>query len=417
LLEDEQTNLAKLVQTYSNLALFHLDWGQPANAVEWIDKAVRLTEGVENISVESRKNLLLAMARYSESQNCQGHAEDAFEGIIALERLNLDRSDTDGLIPALLLRMAITAKAEGREVEASRFIDRLQAFLAASPDTIDMKILTARLHEFRGNYCEARATLGAAVDRSIEVYGSKHWKTAGVIGVLAEQYEQERNYEEAERLYQLELQIRKDALNGLTESLSIAEALIGLGRVSLRLNKFEKAEGHLKKALDIQQKLLGPDHIDLATPLIGLSRAYQGQARYEQAEAVGRRALALRRRSPQNDGPELAEAFLRLGTVLRLSGNLQEAAQVFEEMIQGNVKCSLPDEPTTRWQTTQTSHYGLMARALRQLGKIYFEESRVEEGASCYEQAIAIREKVFGVEHRSTLSLKQEYWDFTHPPS
>jgi tetratricopeptide (TPR) repeat protein len=57
--------------------------------------------------------------------------------------------------------------------------------------------------------------------------------------------------------------------------------------------KYEEAEPLLKRALQINEKRLGPEHPNTATSLNNLALLYQAQGKYEEAEPLLKRALQI----------------------------------------------------------------------------------------------------------------------------
>lgn len=77
----------------------------------------------------------------------------------------------------------------------------------------------------------------------------------------------------------------REALVPLREALALVEAQLGpghhevgvllgvLARVAERASEFEEAVGAYERALEIQRRVLGPDHPDVAETWTGLRRA------------------------------------------------------------------------------------------------------------------------------------------------
>ena len=57
--------------------------------------------------------------------------------------------------------------------------------------------------------------------------------------------------------------------------------------------RYEEAEPLYKRALEIRERVLGPDHPDTATSLNNLAILYDNQGRYEEAEPLYKRALEI----------------------------------------------------------------------------------------------------------------------------
>ena len=57
--------------------------------------------------------------------------------------------------------------------------------------------------------------------------------------------------------------------------------------------QYEEAEPLFQRAIAIDEKILGPEHPNLATRLNNLALLYQVQGKYEEAEPLCQRALAI----------------------------------------------------------------------------------------------------------------------------
>jgi tetratricopeptide (TPR) repeat protein len=80
-----------------------------------------------------------------------------------------------------------------------------------------------------------------------------------------------------------------------------AVALYGQGR-------YAEAEPLLKRALEIRERSLGPDHPDVAESLNNLALLYESRGRSAEAEPLLKRALAIREKSLGPDRPDVARA-------------------------------------------------------------------------------------------------------------
>ncbi len=70
-----------------------------------------------------------------------------------------------------------------------------------------------------------------------------------------------------------------------------------------------------KKALEVAEKNVGPNHPDVATSLNNLAELYRNQGLYAQAEPLYRRALAIREKALGLDHPSLATSLNNLATL------------------------------------------------------------------------------------------------------
>src|SRR5271169_3657702 len=70
--------------------------------------------------------------------------------------------------------------------------------------------------------------------------------------------------------------------------------------------KYESAIPPALKALEMQEKALGPDHPDVATELNNLASLYQSENRHADAEPLYKKALATDEKALGPDHPDVA---------------------------------------------------------------------------------------------------------------
>ena len=95
------------------------------------------------------------------------------------------------------------------------------------------------------------------------------------------------------------------------DSAEAARALRALATVYRKMSNPTAAEPYFKRALAMDEKLLGPDHPDLAIDLNELAAFYLAQERFDLAEANLKRALQNRERAQKGDDLVAALSLLR----------------------------------------------------------------------------------------------------------
>ena len=70
--------------------------------------------------------------------------------------------------------------------------------------------------------------------------------------------------------------------------------------------RYDQAVVAEKKALQVAEQNVGPDHPDVATSLNNLAVLYQVQGQYAQAEPLYKRSLAIREKALGPDHPDVA---------------------------------------------------------------------------------------------------------------
>ena len=89
----------------------------------------------------------------------------------------------------------------------------------------------------------------------------------------------------------------------------------------------------IRRSLAIREKVLGPDHPDVARSLNNMADLYERQKRYADAEPLYRRALAIRERAVGLDHPETATSTNNLAYLLRLEDKTADALPLLNRLI------------------------------------------------------------------------------------
>lgn len=139
-----------------------------------------------------------------------------------------------------------------------------------------------------------------------------------------------RNVPKSEALYREALAIHRTAfgdadLRVATDRQNLTLALRNLGR-------YNEALEQARENLAICEKILGPQHPDVARALSTLGTTLYHMAHYEEAEQVLRRGVAVARNS-LGDNPITATALNNLGLVLMDWHGLDEAERVYNEAL------------------------------------------------------------------------------------
>jgi CHAT domain-containing protein len=198
-------------------------------------------------------------------------------------------------------------------------------------------------------------------------------------------------FDEAFPLAERALEIRERVLG--PDHLDVAVAVNSLAVLYLRKGDIAKAELFYQRARTIYEKSLGPEHPYLASSLNGLATVYGDRGDYEKAEPLYRQALTIWEKSL---GPEHASVSLVLYNLARLyrdTGADAKAERLYQRDLTVKEKALGPEAPN-------------VARALNNLADYYNDSGEFEKAEPLYWRALAIHEKSFGPEDLSlTTSL------------
>lgn len=237
----------------------------------------------------------------------------------------------------------------------------------------------------------------------------------------------EGNYEQALKLAQQSLTVRKAALPA--DDPLVAESLFNVASLHFRLGSYELAEPLFKESLAIREKKLAADDLDLAKSLNSLAGLYQAMGDYGRAEALFRRALDIRiqkfglenavvagtmknlglnykdRRDYANaeelllrslnifkkvlgreDHPAIASVQNALAVVYQEQGDLDRAAQFYKPALETQQKAFSPDNPE-------------LANTIHNLAVLYLLKKDFAKAEPLYQRSIENIEKTLGPQH------------------
>ena len=89
--------------------------------------------------------------------------------------------------------------------------------------------------------------------------------------------------------------------------------------------RYDQAVVAEKKALQVAEQNLGPDHPDVATSLNNLAGLYREQGQYAQAEPLFKRSLAIWEKALGPDHPDVATTLNNLAALYKKTGREKEA--------------------------------------------------------------------------------------------
>jgi tetratricopeptide (TPR) repeat protein len=89
--------------------------------------------------------------------------------------------------------------------------------------------------------------------------------------------------------------------------------------------QYDRAVVVAKKALDVAEKAVGPNHPNVATSLNNLALLYNAQGQYAQAEPLYKRSLAIMEKALGPDHPNVATSLNNLAALFRKTGREKEA--------------------------------------------------------------------------------------------
>jgi len=141
-----------------------------------------------------------------------------------------------------------------------------------------------------------------------------------------------------------------------------------------------------EKARNIREKVLGPDHPDVATSLNNLATLYKAMGEYARAERLHRQSLAIREKALGPDHPEVAQGLNNLAEFYKTMGDYAKAEPLLKRSLAIWEKTLGPDHPN-------------VATSLNNLAGLYYSVGDYARAEPLYKRSLTIREKALGPDH------------------
>jgi TonB family protein len=174
-------------------------------------------------------------------------------------------------------------------------------------------------------------------------------------------------------------------------------SLLRQGALKLEAGNDAEAEKFLRKALEIGDRTVGPDHPDMILLLNDLTRIYLKQSAYASAEPLLLRLLEMKR-SKGEDHPEVATVMASLATVRQALGSHESAEQLWRRVLE------------IRERTLAPNHFAI-ATALEHFGEACSARGKIPDALAAFQRAHTIRERTLGSDHSSLRTSRERIAD------
>lgn len=182
-----------------------------------------------------------------------------------------------------------------------------------------------------------------------------------------------------------------------------AEALAEASQISLQVvklyneGKYDEALPLAKRALELRERALGPDHEIVQAALLNLVEIYTAKKKYGEAQKLVERIL---RTSEKTIGPEDAVNAIildRLAFLSYVQGDFSKSEAAYKRAL------------TIREKAFGQNHKEF-ATSLYTLAEFYRYTGKSEKAQPLYEQAALLRRKLLGPDHPEYLKAKDGYF-------
>jgi DNA-binding SARP family transcriptional activator/Flp pilus assembly protein TadD len=233
------------------------------------------------------------------------------------------------------------------------------------------------------NEAESLLRLGLTIAEHAAQTGSEI-DVASNLNALAGLLRDTNRYAEAEPLHRRALEIYEASLG--PQHAMVARVLNDLAILLHYGNRLVEAEDMYRRALSIDESEYGPNHPVVAVRLHNLAILLHETNRPLEAEPLLRRALAIDEAHSEANDPDVATDLCSLGWLLFTTGDAAQAEPLLRRAAAIRESAFGPDHPA-------------FAFALNDLAVVLHDAGRLAEAGPLYRCALAVCESSFGVRH------------------
>jgi tetratricopeptide (TPR) repeat protein len=345
---------------------------QAALASGDLTKAQELFQSLANKGTQQTAEAFFWLGRVSELKGEYTEARESYQRAVELDLGNTKYAQA----------LASCEMALGNLSQARSYYERLTTLFRSNPaDRTQLVIClsnAATASRFSGDNSTAARYYQEALDISQKFEGTDEVAHASVSNDFAAYYVSIGQYERANELYNISLQIYRRRDDKL--SYGYADTLNNLGRLQMLLGRYGSAEAFLKEALDLERETVGTNAALYAISTANLADVYSEWGNTEEAELRFLSALGIVERI-------LGKQHSRYGRILGLYAELllsmkqlEKANQVASQSKDNLIENFGPDHP-------------FVAEAFARLAEVFIEQSKIDDAVELVRQAENIAKK------------------------
>jgi CHAT domain-containing protein/tetratricopeptide (TPR) repeat protein len=415
--------------------------GKYAEALPLAERLVALAKSRYGEASTDYANALEQLAATHFYQQNYAQAEPLYQQVLAVRERALGASHDSVL--AVLSTLASVYRLNHRPELSQALLERVIAAREHKlgrdhPDLIEpMRGLAEALVALQ-NWGEAERRVRRALALS-EKAGRKPTDRAQLLGTLAQIEQGLGRSDAAEQSLKQALALHEEAAKagGATPTAQLAHmyTLLQLSGLYQQSDRPQDASVLMERVLSMMEKLVGPDHPNVATQLEVVAGIYAMLRRYGEAETLRKRAIAINERAYGREHQNVALSLQGLGHLYRLQDRHDEALPLLLRALEIAEKRLGPQHPTLvpylteiaalyRTQQRFDDAEALFKRALallesaqgvnplfvtsqkiptlQSLGLLHMAQGRHQEGRPYLDRALAVSQELFGADHSVT---------------
>jgi tetratricopeptide (TPR) repeat protein len=237
-------------------------------------------------------------------------------------------------------------------------------------------------------YAESEALLRRALAIAAESAPADTTHLCGLWNELGVLYKYMGRFDEAGRAYTNALPLAHGAV--------LATVYHNLGGLEHARGRYAAGEPFARRAVAIRERLLGPDHPDVAADLAALAPILDAQGKRNEAAALMLRSLAILERTYGPNHYEVAVSLNNLAALRAAEGQTAEARRLYERSLAIKERQLGPRHPD-------------VATTLNNLAVLHKKLGDARTAALLYARALSIFEASLGSEHPKTAACRANY--------
>ena len=159
-----------------------------------------------------------------------------------------------------------------------------------------------------------------------------------------------------------------------------------IGVVKERQGEYEEAIAYFEKSLNIDKKILPPNHLNLAASYYQIASVYDDKKEYSKALSYYEKALEIEQQSLPLNHPSLAKSYNNIGVVYKNMNEYSKALSYYEKALEIKQQ-SLP------------SNHPSLASSYGNIGNVYSSMSEYSKALSFYEKTLEIQKQSLPLNH------------------
>ena len=248
----------------------------------------------------------------------------------------------------------------------------------------------ANLYNNQGNYNEALKYYNLALEIKEKILGKDHPSTATTYNNMARVYKAQGNYDEALKYYNMALEIREKNLG--KDHPSTATTYDNIAGVYKVLGSYDEALKCYNIALEIREEKLGKDHPSTGSTYNNIAGVYREQGNYDESLKFLNQASKICEKVYGVNHPSTATTYDNIAGVYKDQDNYDEALYYYNMALDIREKILGKDHPST-------------ATTYNNIAGVYTKQGNYDKAFKFLNQALEICEKIFGENHPSTTAV------------